>query len=200
MLVFGMKAQNRATPSEKEAFSYNVIYFLVFACTISFLYQSFATVIYLYRKAWLVFIETDLFKRNFPEKHSEYLLAKTQGEKLLKSIDPKAKEILKNLIKGYKANKSLLRPTEQDKVNPNLPVKYKITYFNRSESASSTISHSTLSKLQRKQMIKEIFDEREEREEGNQRDGFEEVMQHSEATIPDYEEYEEEITIRAKDL
>ena len=25
-------------------------------------------------------------------------------------------------------------------------------------------------------------------------------MQHSEATLPDYEEYEEEITIRAKDL
>jgi hypothetical protein len=161
MLILGVKAQNRATPTEKEDFSYSIIYFLVLACTISFLYQIFATVIYLYRKAWLAFIETELFRRNFPEKHSEYQLAKTQGEKLLKSIDPKAKEILKNLIKGYKANKSLLRPTEQDKVNPNLPVKYKITYFNRSESASSSsISRSTLSKLQRKQMIKEIFDEK----------------------------------------
>lgn len=187
----GIKAENNASASEKEDFSYSIIYFLVVACTISFLYQIFATVIYLYRKAWLYFIETDLFKRNFPEKYSEYQLAKTQGEKLLKSIDPKAKEILKNLIRGYKANKSVLRPTDKDKANPNLPAKYKITYFNRSETASSSISRTTLSKLQRKQMIKEIFNEKEEENQNNglehQNKGFEEFVQNSEATLTEFE-------------
>jgi hypothetical protein len=53
----------------------------------------------------------------------------------VKGIDPIAKEALKNLIKGYKKNKSKLRPTEEDKANPQLPVKYKITYFDRDASS-----------------------------------------------------------------
>lgn len=76
---------------------------------------------------------------------------------MLKTIDPKAKQYLKSLIKGYKENRSILRPTEDDKVSPNLPVRYKIKYFDRNSSASSSISRTTLTKLQRKQMISEIF-------------------------------------------
>ena len=77
-------------------------------------------------------------------------------EKLAKSIDPKAKEALKNMIKGYKKSKSSLRPGQSDKENPNLPAKYKITYFDRSELSSNT-SKTTLSKRQKKHMLNEIF-------------------------------------------
>ena len=126
-------------------------------CTISLIYHVFAIAVYLYRQVWLFIIQTDLFKRNFPEKFKEYELAKKQGIKLLKSIDPKAKQYLKTLIKGYKENKSILRPTEDDKVSLNLPVRYKIKYFDRNSSATSSISRSTLTKLQKKQMISEIF-------------------------------------------
>jgi len=54
----------------------------------------------------------------------------------MNKIDPMAKEALKNLIKGYKKHKSKLRPNEEDKLNPNLPAKYKITYFDRADSSS----------------------------------------------------------------
>jgi len=75
---------------------------------------------------------------------------------LAKQIDPKAKEALKNMIKGYKKSKSALRPSDEDKANPQLPLKYKITYFDRSEN-SSINSKTTLSKRQKKQMLNEIF-------------------------------------------
>ncbi len=55
-----------------------------------------------------------------------------KNKKLVRSIDPKAKEALKNMIKGYKKSKSTLRPSDSEKVNSQLPVKYKITYFDRS--------------------------------------------------------------------
>ena len=57
---------------------------------------------------------------------------------------------------GYKKNKSKLRPTEEDKANPQLPVKYKITYFDRNDSSSSG-SKVSLSKSEKKQMLKDIF-------------------------------------------
>lgn len=51
--------------------------------------------------------------RNFPEKYAEYQSQKKKKDKkLMKKIDPMAKEALKNLIKGYKKHKSKLRPTE----------------------------------------------------------------------------------------
>jgi hypothetical protein len=37
--------------------------------------------------------------------------AKIKNKKFVKSIDPRAKESLKKLIKGYKKSKSALRPT-----------------------------------------------------------------------------------------
>lgn len=60
------------------------------------------------------------------------------------------------MIKGYKKSKSNLRPTDNDKTNPQLPLKYKITYFDRTENSSVT-SRTTLSKTEKKKMLKEIF-------------------------------------------
>lgn len=117
--------------------------------------------VYIYRKIWLVFIESEFFAKNFPATYAKYQAAKVKNKKLVKTIDPKAKESLKKLIKGYKKSKSALRPTEDDKANPNLPVKYKLTYFNRGEN-TSTSSKTTLSKTQKKQMLKEIFGEKKE--------------------------------------
>ena len=69
--------------------------------------------VFVYRKIWLRFIESELFMRNFPEKYAEYQSQKKKKDKkLMKKIDPMAKEALKNLIKGYKKHKSKLRPTE----------------------------------------------------------------------------------------
>ena len=78
------------------------------------------------------FIETECFALNFPDLYAKYQARKNKNRKLAKTIDPKAKEALKNLIKGYKKSKSHLRPNQEDKDNPQLPAKYKITYFDRS--------------------------------------------------------------------
>ena len=48
---------------------------------------------------------------------------------MIKSIDPKAKEALKSMIKGYKKTKSILRPTDDEKANSQLPIKYKLKYL-----------------------------------------------------------------------
>jgi hypothetical protein len=74
-------------------------------------------------------------------------------DKLLKGVDPKAKEALRALIKGYKKNRSSLRPNEEDKANPQLPMKYKITYFDK-DATSSIDSKSSMSKAQKRKMIK----------------------------------------------
>ena len=59
------------------------------------------------------------------------------------------------MIKGYKKNKSALRPTDKDKENPQLPMKYKITYFDRD--TSSMGSKSSMTKAQKRRMMKDIF-------------------------------------------
>lgn len=41
-----------------------------------------------------------------------------------------ARQAIKTLLKGFKQNFSL-RPTQKDKQNPQLPVKHKITFFDR---------------------------------------------------------------------
>ena len=92
----------------------------------------FRVAVFIYRKIWLRFVETECFALNFPDLYQEYQDKKNKHKKLAKTIDPKAKEALKNLIKGYKKSKSALRPGQSDKENPNLPAKYKITYFDRS--------------------------------------------------------------------
>lgn len=70
--------------------------------------------IYIYRKLWLRFIETNLFRVNFPELYEEYHHSKGEKTKVLRGVNPKAKEQLKKLIKGYKKIKSHLRPNNQD--------------------------------------------------------------------------------------
>lgn len=155
MLALGLIVEKGGSISEKEDFSYNIIYFLTVVCSISMFYHFFTIVVVIYRKIWLVIIETEIFKRNFPEKYAEYQAAKNKNKdvKLVKSIDPKAKDALKKMVRDYKKIKSILRPTEKDKQNPQLPIKYKITYFEKTESSSAS-SKTTLSKAQKKQMLR----------------------------------------------
>ena len=61
------------------------------------------------------FIETECFAKNFPDLYEKYQARKNKHKKLAKAIDPKAKEALKNLIKGYKKSKSHLRPNQEEK-------------------------------------------------------------------------------------
>lgn len=51
--------------------------------------------------------------------------------------------------------KNALRPTEQDKEHPQLPMKYKITYFDRD--TSSIGSKSSLSRAQKRRMLTDLF-------------------------------------------
>jgi hypothetical protein len=51
----------------------------------------FSLAVFLYRKVWLIFIESEIFKKNFPEKYAEYQASKNKNKKLVKGIDPKAK-------------------------------------------------------------------------------------------------------------
>jgi hypothetical protein len=70
MLFLGIKTDNDATPAEKEEFSYYIIYYLTAVCSITFIYHLITIIVVLYRKFWLAFIETELFKTNFPEKYA----------------------------------------------------------------------------------------------------------------------------------
>lgn len=110
MLSLGVKDSAGATAAEKEQFSNYIVYYLAAVCTVSFIYQIFIIIVFIYRKIWLRFIETDFFKLNFSYQYAKYQAAKNKGKKLAKTIDPKAKEALKNLIKGYKKSRSVLRP------------------------------------------------------------------------------------------
>ena len=59
------------------------------------------------------------------------------------------------MVKSYKKSKSGLRPNEEDKANPQLPIKYKLKFFDRD--TSSLGSRSSMTKAQKKQMLKDIF-------------------------------------------
>jgi hypothetical protein len=66
-----------------------------------------------------------------------------------------AKQNLKKLITGVKKRSELL-PSEKDMINPQLPLKHKVTFFDRDASSANT-SSTTLSKKQKKSMIRELF-------------------------------------------
>jgi hypothetical protein len=104
---------------------------------------------------WLPFIESELFRKNFPEKWAYYKALKNKDNLVAKKIDPMARKAIKSLLKGFKENFSL-RPTNKDKENPQLPVKHKITFFDR-DASSSTSSGTAMSKKQKKIMLKELF-------------------------------------------
>jgi hypothetical protein len=106
---------------------------------------------------WLPFIESELFRKNFPEKWAYYQALKNKDNAVNKKIDPMARQAIKSLLKGFKENFSL-RPTNKDKENPQLPVKHKITFFDR-DTSSSTSSGTTMSRKQKKIMLKELFSE-----------------------------------------
>ena len=68
MLALGVMQNNGATAQAKEQFSYNIIYYLTAVTAISFVYYCFRIYIQVYRKIWTPFIESELFKKNFPNK------------------------------------------------------------------------------------------------------------------------------------
>lgn len=119
------------------------------------IYFVFRCVVHAYRKMWLPFIESELFRKNFPEKWAYYQALKNKENAVTKKIDPMARQAIKTLLKGFKENFSL-RPTNKDKQNPQLPVKHKITFFDR-DASSSTSSGTTMSRKQKKSMLKELF-------------------------------------------
>ena len=102
------------------------------------------------------------------------------------------------MLQGYKKHKSSLRPNEQDKENPQLPMKYKITYFDRD--TSSLGSRSSMTKAQKRKMLKDIFREDDSMLQLEKMKEYEEVMSDTERTEVEYEQFEEEIEIKAKDL
>ena len=63
-----------------------------------------------------------------------------------------ARQAIKTLLKGFKENFSL-RPNEKDKQNPQLPVKHKITFFDR-DSSSIASSNTSMTKKQKKTMLR----------------------------------------------
>jgi len=91
LFVLGALDKKGATTAEKEKIGENIVHFLIAVCTVSFIYQIFILIVTFYRKIWLIFIESDLFKRNFPEQYALYQAGKIKTKKLAKSIDPKAK-------------------------------------------------------------------------------------------------------------
>ena len=72
MLGLGIMQKNLAASTAKEAFSYYIIYYLVAATVPNAIYFVLRCIIHMYRKVWLPFIESDLFRKNFPEKWAKY--------------------------------------------------------------------------------------------------------------------------------
>jgi hypothetical protein len=166
MLGLGLLQKNGATPDEKEAFSLYVIYLLAAVSVPNVVYFVFRCVVHVHRKMWMPFIESDLFRKNFPEKWARYQALKNKGNVVTKKIDPMARQAIKTLLKGFKENFSL-RPTQKDMQNPQLPVKHKITFFDR-DASSSVSSGTTMSRKQKKSMLKELFSTGEMQEESKE--------------------------------
>ena len=91
MLTLGIKDSAGASALEKEQFANYIVYYLTAVCTVSFIYQIFVIGVFLYRKVWLRFIETEIFIKNFPDLHAKYQAKKNKQGKIAKQIDPKAK-------------------------------------------------------------------------------------------------------------
>lgn len=104
------------------------------------------------------------------------------------------------MVKSYKSKKSALRPNEDDKANPQLPIKYKLKYFDRDSSSVGT--RTSMTKTQKRKMMKQIFksdNSYDEAKEMMDKD-FEEVISEQESNETEYEQIEEQIEIKAKDL
>ena len=79
-----------------------IIYFLVVVTAPNVIYLAFRSFVHIYRKMWLPFIESDLFRKNFPEKWAYYQSLKNKENKVTKKIDPMARQAIKTLLKGFK--------------------------------------------------------------------------------------------------
>ena len=65
------------------------MYFLCAVVSVSFMYFVFRVAVQVYRRVWMPFTATEMFRVNFPEKYKE--IYGEQKQNLLKNIDPKAK-------------------------------------------------------------------------------------------------------------
>ena len=81
ILTLGVKDSAGASVQEKEEFANGIIYYLTAVCTVSFLYQIFVIAVFIYRKIWMRFIETECFQKNFPELHAKYQAKKNKNKK-----------------------------------------------------------------------------------------------------------------------
>ena len=153
MLALAILDRDGGTAIEKENFAKKIVIYVAVVTSVSLVYMLFRVGLQIYRKLWVPFTFSELFRINFPEKYAE--IHGLKSKKLLKGIDPKAKEALRAMVKNYKKHKSQLRPSEEQKANPQLPIKYKITYFDRD--SSSIGSKTSMSKKQKREMLKNLF-------------------------------------------
>ena len=189
MMALAILDRDGATAIEKENFSKRIVIYVAVVTSVNFAYMLFRVGVQVYRKMWIPFTFSELFRVNFPEKYAE--IHGLKAKKLLKGVDPKAKEALRAMVKNYKKHKSELRPSEEQKANPQLPMKYKITYFDRD--SSSIGSKSSMSKKQKREMLKNLF-QGEETSMLQEKDvapvDYEEVVSETDRTEAEYEEYE----------
>jgi cytochrome b subunit of formate dehydrogenase len=101
-MILGLYQKNGATSAVKENFSYYIIYYMTAVTVPNVIYFVFRTVVHVYRKVWIPFTESELFRKNFPEKWARMQAEKSKEKKITKGIDPMAKEAIKRLLKGFK--------------------------------------------------------------------------------------------------
>ena len=190
MLILAIMDRDGKTAAEKQKFSSSLVIVAAIAASVNFLYLLFRVGVHVYRKIWMPFTESEIFRLNFPEKYAQ--IHGLKNKNLLKGIDPKAKEALRAMVKSYKKHKSVLRPSDNDKANPQLPMKYKITYFDRD--ASSIGSKTSMSKRQRREMLKVLFQGDESQVGREDKEllpvEYEEVVSEADRTEAEFEEYE----------
>lgn len=66
MLALAILDRDLKTSFEKQSFSMVIIYYLCVVCTISFIYFLFRIGVQIYRRVWMPFTETEIFRVNFP--------------------------------------------------------------------------------------------------------------------------------------
>jgi hypothetical protein len=161
LLIFALMERDGVDITTRASSMLGLSYYLLALLVVNFIYLLFRMYIEVRRRLWERFIETDCFKLNFPELAEEYEREKLlkKNKKLAKKLDAKQKETISAILRkmGTGRGQNSLRPNEGEKENPDLPKPFKITYFDRDK--SSTSSHSTLSRKQRRDMIQKMFDE-----------------------------------------
>jgi cytochrome b subunit of formate dehydrogenase len=80
-MILGLYQKNGATSAVKENFSYYIIYYMTAVTVPNVIYFVFRTVVHVYRKVWIPFTESELFRKNFPEKWARMQAEKSKENK-----------------------------------------------------------------------------------------------------------------------